>query len=155
MRIRSALGAAVIATLAAGCASGSSSSTARPSLSEQQILEEYAAETAILELAAGETWVQIPPDLTLDSPDPKRPMRYEQGVGAQTAQFQWYCSWATEAIHGDLKASLDRLETFPTMSVWDDMDTNGHNLFEANISDAHDGNLGTLESYVSEYCPEA
>lgn len=41
------------------------------------------------------------------------------------------------------------------MSVWADMDGDGHHLFTANISDARVGKLGTLETYVSEYGPEA
>ena len=143
-----------VLTLSA-CASTAPESVQRAHLTQDEIAAEYAAETRRLELAPGDTWAIAPPELTLASPDPSRPMRYEQGVGAQTAQFQWYCSWAKQALADpEPAASLDRLAEFSSMSVWDDMDSNGHYLFSANLEDARVGDFGTLSGYVADYCAE-
>lgn len=127
----------------------------RAHLTQDEIVAEYAAETRRLTLAPGDRWVPAPPELELTSPDPYRPMRYEEGIGAQTAQFQWYCSWAGQALTDpDPAASLDRLAEFSAMSVWDDMDSNGHHLFTGNLEDARAGDLAALDGYVSDYCAE-
>lgn len=148
-----ALGLTVM-TLSA-CAATAPEPVQRAQLTQDEIVAEYAAETRRLELAPGDTWVVAPAELELGSPDPARPMRYEQGVGAQTAQFQWYCSWARRALEDpEPAAALDRLAEFSSMSVWDDMDSNGHYLFSANLEDARGGDLDTLDGYVADYCAE-
>ena len=137
------------------CATKAPEAVPRAQLTQDEIAHEYAAETRRLELAPGDTWVAAPPELELASPDPTRPMRYEQGVGAQTAQFQWYCSWAGQALTGtDPASALDRLTEFSSMSVWEDMDSNGHYLFEGNLEDAQAGDFDALDRYVADYCAE-
>jgi hypothetical protein len=81
-------------------------------------------------------------------------MMWEAGVGAQTAQFQWYCSWARAALRGgrDLQPALARLRRFPTLSVWDAMDDAGHVLFRGIIDDASRGRFDSLVRYVQEDC---
>lgn len=148
-----ALGLTVL--MLSACAAKAPEAVQRAHLSEDEIAAEYTAETRRLELAPGDTWVVAPQELKLASPDPARPMRYEQGVGAQTAQFQWYCSWAEQALADpEPAASLDRLAEFSSMSVWDDMDSNGHYLFTANLEDARLGELDALKGYVADYCAE-
>ena len=146
--------ALTVLTLSA-CATSAPEPVPRAQLSQDEIQAEYAAETRRLELAPGDTWVVEPAELRLASPDPARPMRYEQGVGAQTAQFQWYCSWAGQALtDSEPGSALVRLGEFPSMSVWEDMDSNGHYLFTANLEDARAGDLDALEGYVADYCAE-
>lgn len=123
-------------------------------LDEQQILAEYRAETGRLQLAPGDRWDPRPAQLTVGAPGSSRSLMFEQGVGAQTAQFYWYCSWASAALADDGLGgdALAELEAFPTLSVWQHMDTNGHALFR-HISDrAAQGDLDELAGYVANDC---
>ncbi|MHC5903948.1 hypothetical protein ACVNF4_08575 [Streptomyces sp. S6] len=124
-------------------------------LGEAEILAEYERETGRLELAPGDTWDPDPRQLKADSPDPDGPMKFERGIGEQTAQFQWYCSWARSALTGkgaQRAAALARLEEFPTFSVWKAMDDNGHTLFTGISEEVSRDRTDALEEYVAGNC---
>ncbi|MBB1246682.1 hypothetical protein GL263_24475 [Streptomyces durbertensis] len=123
-------------------------------LDEKEILAEYSAETDRLELAPGDVWDPRPQQLTADSPGPEGPMKFERGVGEQTAQFQWYCSWAKHALadEGAAQDAFVHLNKFPTLSVWDAMDENGHALFTGISEGAARGQLDELADYVDDNC---
>lgn len=123
-------------------------------LTAEQIMAEYLSETEQLELAPGDTWDSNPVQLSAAGAGGIRSMMYEPGVGAQTAQLQWYCSWATAALFDDdLRATaLAKLAEFPSLSVWQYMDYNGHLLYERISAGAARGDLGALAEYVDNNC---
>lgn len=121
-------------------------------LNAEQALEEYREQAAELELAAGDEFVDMPPTLSaLD--EQGNAMGFEAGVGAQTAQLQWYCSWARAALADPAAGEpIERLETFSDLSIWDKMDDNGHRLFEDQLAQAKLGNLTPLSEYTAANC---
>ncbi|ARF73481.1 hypothetical protein B7C62_15330 [Kitasatospora albolonga] len=123
-------------------------------LDEEGILAEYVAETGRLKLAPGDVWHPRPQQLIAEPPGPEGPMKFERGVGEQTAQFRWYCSWAELALTDEDAAedALVQLDRFPDLSVWDTMDENGHILFTGISEEAARGQLDDLAEYVVDNC---
>ncbi len=121
-------------------------------LTADEALEEYREQANLLELVPGDTFAVMPISLSpLD--EQGNQIGFEAGVGAQAAQFQWYCSWAKAAL-ADPAASepVARLETFSDLSVWDKMDDNGHRLFDSQLAQAKLGNFTPLSEYVTANC---
>lgn len=144
----------VLACLLAACSWAAGPVDQAPHLLDRAgIIAEYRQETARLRLAGSDHWDPAPRELA--DPDPARPgsMRWEAGVGSQTAQFQWYCSWARAALAGrDPSGALAELARFSTMSVWDAMDDTGHRLFTRTLDQARRGNLRALARYRAGNC---
>ncbi|MDK1474680.1 hypothetical protein QNO07_14830 [Streptomyces sp. 549] len=123
-------------------------------MDEKEILAEYSTEAERLELAPGDNWDPRPGQLATDSAGPEGAMKFEQGVGKQTAQFQWYCSWARLALTDGQaeQRALAQLKKFPTLDVWDAIDKNGHALFNGIAEEAAGGELDALADYVADSC---
>ena len=80
---------------------------------------------------------------------------FEVGVGAQTAQFSWYCLWAEAALRADggsRREALTRLRAFPSLSVWRAMDEVGHTMFTEQLAEAERGDPQALSEYVATNC---
>lgn len=114
--------AAIILT---ACTMNNASESNTPTLLDHdEVMAEYEKETRQLQLADGDSW--DPDPIQLSAPDSSEPsqLMWEEGIGAQAAQFQWYCSWARAALHAKSGrgVALERLEKFRAMSVWQMMD---------------------------------
>lgn len=82
-------------------------------------------------------------------------MMFHVGVGAQTAQFSWYCRWAEAALladGGSRREALTRLRAFPSLSVWSAMDEVGHTMFTEQLAEAERGDRQVLAEYVATNC---
>lgn len=71
-------------------------------------------------------------------------MYHQVGVGEQTVELGWYCSWASHAPNEaeEVLRALDRLSTLEQMSIWQYMDGVGYQLFADNLASARQGDLG-------------
>jgi hypothetical protein len=148
-------GAAAAAVLLTACSGTAAAPSAPPHLLDrQQILAEYTQETSRLALPDGARWDGRPVELDVPAGDPAH--LWEAGVGAQTAQFHWYCSWARAALADDSGRgpALAQLATFPDLGVWQAMDETGHAMFQAILDDARAGVLDSLDGYVADNCQQ-
>lgn len=154
-RISPAFAVAFAAIILSACTTNNSSESNSPVLLDRDgIIAEYENETDKLQLANGDSWESDPIQLSAPDSNEARKLMWEEGIGAQTAQFQWYCSWAREALNqkSDREAALERLERFRAMSVWQMMDDNGHRMFTKIITRAKSGDLDPLSEYVRTNC---
>lgn len=136
----------------AGCASTKSTTHQEPSLlTRDQVITEYNTETRALKLPSGARWPDLPAEMKDDPPD----YRYEQGVGAQGAQLDWYCSWASYGLAHRSQQALAKLDALTTMSVWSQIDDNGHALFTGIQRGIVAGDLEPLRDYVQTNCADA
>lgn len=148
----------VVAVLAAACAGGARAFLAPPPdldlLDGQEVMQEYVAETAHLTLPSGGEWAIDSTRALIGADDPNH--HFERGVGAQTAQLEWYCSWATVAISGSSQrdAALLELPRIEHMSVWVTMDANGHRLHRAIHDRVARGDVAPMREYVATNCGE-
>jgi hypothetical protein len=124
-------------------------------LSKKEVMNEYNHETRQLELPPKAQWNANEARAVIgidhyagDS------MMYEEGIGSQTAQFEWYCAWAHVALdenHARADA-LAHLATFNSLSVWNNMDDVGHAMFLRINDRALAGDLQPLSEYVDRSC---
>lgn len=103
----------------------------------------------MLELPPGRDWPEVPSELDGDLPES---VMYQEGIGQQGAQFEWYCAWAGHGLVSGNKRDLNRLEGFKQMSIWSHIDDVGHNLYERIHDGIAAGDLEPLREYVSNNC---
>jgi hypothetical protein len=146
-------GALLLAIGSSACAHGSNAAGVAI-LTYDEAMAEYRTATEQLELAPGGTWIESPTVLQAVD-ETGQPNYYEAGVGAQQADFQWFCSWAAAMVGSSgaaREAAMQRLGTFPEHGVWEKMDDNGHHLFTTMLADADLGDLSGLTGYLSVNC---
>jgi hypothetical protein len=124
-------------------------------LSGKGVMNEYNRETRQLELPPKARWNadQARAVIGIDK-YAGGSMMYEEGIGAQTAQFEWYCDWAHVALddHHARADALAHLATFNSLSVWNNMDDVGHAMFLRIKDRALAGDLQPLSEYVDQNC---
>jgi hypothetical protein len=158
MRLRTELILAGIVLLAAtGCgASQRTRAEKQPVLlSKKDVMEEYNRETRQLSLPSKAQWNSEEARAAIGVDKyAGNSMMYEEGIGAQTAQFEWYCAWARVALddHHARADALAHLATFNSLSVWNHMDRVGHALFLRIKNRALAGDLHPLSEYVGQNC---
>jgi hypothetical protein len=149
----------VLVALAAACGSSHAPESGTKILTYEDSIAEYRTARTALTLAPGDTWNESP--ITLRKSDENgQPQFYEAGVGAQQADFQWYCSWARVATVGPSEqkpVALKTLSSFPSiggaLGAWANMDGNGHSMFTTNLASANLGDFSGLTAYVGSNCP--
>lgn len=107
---------------------------------------EYQEETQVLELPPGLTWPGVPSELEEVLPES---VMYEEGVGQQGAQFEWYCAWASQGLASGNLGDLDQLESFKEMTIWWHIDDVGQSLYERIQEGISTVDLTPLREYVS------
>ncbi len=158
MRLRIKLILAIIVLLAATGCSASQKTRAEKQpvlLSKKEVMDEYNRETRQLELPPKAQWNAARARAAIGIDDyAGRSMMYEEGIGAQTAQFEWYCAWAHVALddHHARADALAHLSTFDSLSAWNNMDDVGHAMFLRIKDRALAGDLRPLSEYVDQNC---
>lgn len=107
--------------------------------------DEYQAEIARLEFPEGYEPAARPPGVRDDE-------RYETGFGISTADFQWLCAWFDEhmtyRVTDEARSThaLDVLAKFPSLALWDHMDSAGRETILTAVEAARDGDSTGIES---------
>ncbi len=140
------------------CTNGRSADATDPRsgvLTGREAQREFRSETERLHLPADARWDLDPIQLVLTD-ESGEPQFYEEGVGAQTAQFQWYCAWGRAVIDGSdgpqRRSDLDVLASFVDLSVWEDLDSIGRAEYEQVQRQAELGNLHPLSQVLARSC---
>ncbi|MCX5380340.1 hypothetical protein [Streptomyces sp. NBC_00091] len=116
-----------------------------------QMVAEYEAAADRLTLPPGSSWAGVPkaePDAV-----------FETGVGVNTAQMQWLCSWETEWISqrgrdaDREERALSQLMEFPSTSFYQKfLDDNGRTFYDEYLTKARLGDPEGFQEDISANC---